>query len=86
MSEKYPKQVRQQNSSSHLNLRRQERFEDTKGAIRSCKSKERQYNYQKIKVKGQTMVIKHSTENLRIEQHEPRYKRSTFKIINEILV
>jgi hypothetical protein len=34
------------------------------------------------------MIKKHNTENLKIEQHEPRYKRSTFKviIINEILV
>ena len=51
MSEKYPKQLRQQNSSSRSNLGRQERFKDTKGAIRSCKSKDRQYNYQKIKAK-----------------------------------
>ena len=38
-------------------------------AIRSCKSKDRQYNGQKKK--GQTMIYKSLYRNLKIEQHDP---------------
>ena len=44
------------------------KFEDVKGAIRSRKSKERQYNAKKTK--GQTMIYKTLHRKLKIEQHE----------------
>ena len=46
----------------------QERFEDTKGVIRICKSKDRQHNGQKKK--GQTTIYKTLHKKLKIEQHE----------------
>ena len=44
------------------------KFEDVKGAIRSRKSKERQYNTKKTK--GQAMIYKILHKKLNIEQHE----------------
>jgi hypothetical protein len=44
---------------------RQEKFEDTKEVIRSCKSKDRQYSDQKKK--GQTMIYKTLHRKLKIE-------------------
>ena len=48
------------------------KFEDVKGAIRSRKSKERQYNAKKTK--GQTMIYKILHKKLNIEQHESHLK------------
>jgi hypothetical protein len=44
-----------------------EKFEDTKGVIRSRKSKDRQYNWQKETDKG----TKHYTENKRLGNTNP---------------
>jgi hypothetical protein len=44
-----------------------EKFEDTKGVIRSGKSKDSQYNWQKEKDKG----TKHYTENKRLGNTNP---------------
>jgi hypothetical protein len=44
-----------------------EKFEDTKGVIRSCKSKDRQYNGAKRKkTKGQTTIYKTLHRKLRV--------------------
>jgi hypothetical protein len=48
----------------------QEEFEDTKGVIRICKLKDRQYNGKK-RQKGQTITHKSLHRKLKIEQHEP---------------
>jgi hypothetical protein len=45
-----------------------ERFEDTKGVIRSRKSKDRQHNGQK---KKNSMIYKTLHRKLKIQQHEP---------------
>jgi len=51
----------------------QDRFEDTKGVIRSRKSKkDGQYNDQKKRTKGQTIIYKTLSRILKIEQHEPQ--------------
>jgi len=44
----------------HIRL---ENFEDTKGVIRNRKSKDRQYNGQNKKAKGQKRSTKYYTEN-----------------------
>ena len=46
-------------------------FEDTKGIFRTPDSKDRQYNDQRKKTKGQTMIYKAIHRKLKIEQHEP---------------
>ena len=51
--------------------RYEEKFEETKWAIRSRKSKKnRQYNDQKWNNKAQTMIYKTVHRKLKIEQHE----------------
>jgi hypothetical protein len=45
-------------------------FEDTKGVIRSGKSKDRQYNGQYEKTIGQTMIYTALRRKLKIEQHK----------------
>ena len=48
------------------------KFEDTKGVIRNCKlKKDTQYNVQKKKDKGLTMIYKILHRKLKVEQHEP---------------
>jgi len=48
------------------------KFEDTKGVIRNCKlKKDTQYNVQKKKDKGLTMLYKILHRKLKVEQHEP---------------
>ena len=46
-----------------------EKFEHTKEVIGHCKSKVQQYNGQKKKNKGHTMIYKSLHRNLKIEQH-----------------
>ena len=48
-----------------------EEFEDTKGVIRICKSKNRQHNGQRKKGKRQTMIQEKLCRKLKIKQHEP---------------
>jgi hypothetical protein len=42
-----------------------------KGVMRGRNSKERQYNRQKIKGKGQSIIHKTLQKKIKIEQHEP---------------
>ena len=49
-----------------------QKFEDTKGVIRSRKSKNKQYNGQKKRTKGQTMIYKTLHRKLKIEKHQPK--------------
>ena len=48
-----------------------EEFEDTKGLIRICKSKDRQHNGQKKKYKRTNNNLQNINIKLKIEQHEP---------------
>jgi len=48
-----------------------EEFEDTKGLIRICKSKDRQHNGQKKKYKRTNNNLQNIHIKLKIEQHEP---------------
>ena len=50
----------------------QEKIEDTKVVIRSCKTKkDRQHNGQRKRTKEQTTIYKTLHRKLKIEQHEP---------------
>jgi hypothetical protein len=46
-------------------------FNIPKGVIRTRKSKDRRYNGQKKKYKGQTIIYKTLHSKLKTEQHEP---------------
>jgi hypothetical protein len=51
--------------------KKKKKFEDTKGVIRSCKSKkDRQHNGQKKKDKRKSTIYKTLYRKLKIEQHE----------------
>jgi len=56
---------------THVKKVLEEKFEDTKGVIRSCKLKDRQHNDQtKTKIKRQTTIYKILHRKIKIEQHE----------------
>jgi hypothetical protein len=48
-----------------------DKFEDTKGEIRSSKSKDRQHNIQMKRTKWQATIYKTLHRKLKIEQDEP---------------
>ena len=50
---------------------KQEEFENTKGVIRICKSKDRQLNDQQKKDKRANNDLQNIHIKLKIEQHEP---------------
>ena len=58
------------NSTYRLSIFVTEKLNDIKGVIRGRKSKGRQYNGQKKKDKGQTIILKTLQKKLKIEQHE----------------
>jgi hypothetical protein len=50
------------------------KIEDTKGVIRSCKLKNRQYNGQQKRTKRQTIIYKALLRKLKIDPHDPHKK------------
>ena len=63
------------NSTYRLSIFVTEKLNDIKGVIRGRNSKGRQYNRQKIKGKGQTIIHKTLQNKIKIEQHEPSKNR-----------
>jgi hypothetical protein len=60
-----------------------EKIEDTKGVTRSRESKDRWYNFEKKRSKGQTMITKHYIETLRSSNTNFTENRGSTRVLRK---